>query len=70
MKSSYKALATYIEPVNQLNDGMEVKELLGISNQKFFQNGVWFQRQSEQCSESTYVLQPISKKAKFRKGGT
>jgi type I restriction enzyme S subunit len=38
MKSSYKALATYIEPVNQLNDGMEVKELLGISNQKFFQN--------------------------------
>ncbi|MCE2894370.1 MAG: restriction endonuclease subunit S [Flammeovirgaceae bacterium] len=38
MKSNYKALATYIEPVNQLNDGMEVKELLGISNQKFFQN--------------------------------
>ena len=38
MKSSYKALAPYIEPVNQLNDGMEVKELLGISNQKFFQN--------------------------------
>jgi len=38
MKSSYKALATYIEPVNQLNEGMEVKELLGISNQKFFQN--------------------------------
>ena len=38
MKSSYKALAAYIEPVNQLNDGMEVKELLGISNQKFFQN--------------------------------
>jgi type I restriction enzyme S subunit len=38
MKSSYKALATYIEPVNQLNDGMEVNELLGISNQKFFQN--------------------------------
>jgi len=38
MKSSYKALATYIEPVNQLNDGMEVKDLLGISNQKFFQN--------------------------------
>jgi type I restriction enzyme S subunit len=37
MKSSYKALATFIEPVNQLNDGMEVKELLGISNQKFFQ---------------------------------
>jgi type I restriction enzyme S subunit len=38
MKSSYKKLGQYIEPVNQLNDGMEVKELLGISNQKFFQN--------------------------------
>lgn len=38
MKSSYKALSAFIEPVNQLNDGMEVKELLGISNQKFFQN--------------------------------
>ena len=38
MKSNYKRLGTYIEPVNQLNDGMEVKELLGISNQKFFQN--------------------------------
>ncbi len=38
MKSSYKLLGTYIEPANQLNDGMEVKELLGISNQKFFQN--------------------------------
>lgn len=37
MKSSYKILATYIEPVNQLNIGMEVKDLLGISNQKFFQ---------------------------------
>jgi type I restriction enzyme, S subunit len=38
MKSSYKALAAYIEPVNQLNDGIEVEELLGISNQKYFQN--------------------------------
>jgi type I restriction enzyme S subunit len=38
MKSSYKILGSFIEPVNQLNDGMEVKELLGISNQKFFQN--------------------------------
>jgi type I restriction enzyme S subunit len=38
MKSSYKLLGKYIEPANQLNDGMEVKELLGISNQKFFQN--------------------------------
>lgn len=37
MKSSYKALGRYIEPVNQLNIGMEVKDLLGISNQKFFQ---------------------------------
>jgi type I restriction enzyme S subunit len=38
MKSNYKRLGAYIEPVNQLNDGMEVNELLGISNQKFFQN--------------------------------
>lgn len=38
MKSNYKALVTFIEPVSQLNEGMEVKELLGISNQKFFQN--------------------------------
>lgn len=38
MKSSYKGLRTYIEPINQLNDGMEVKELLGISNNKHFQN--------------------------------
>jgi type I restriction enzyme, S subunit len=38
MKSNYKVLGEFIEPVNQLNDGMEVKELLGISNQKFFQN--------------------------------
>lgn len=38
MKSSYKKLRQYIEPVNQLNDGMEVKELLGISNNKYFQN--------------------------------
>ena len=38
MKSNYKPLGEYIEPINQLNDGMEVKELLGISNQKFFQN--------------------------------
>lgn len=38
MKSSYRLLGTYIEPANQLNNGMEVKELLGISNQKFFQN--------------------------------
>ncbi|MDD3702758.1 MAG: restriction endonuclease subunit S [Victivallaceae bacterium] len=38
MKSSYKKLRQYIEPVNQLNDGMEVEELLGISNNKYFQN--------------------------------
>ena len=38
MKSNYKALVTFIEPVSQLNEGMEVKELLGISNQKYFQN--------------------------------
>lgn len=38
MRSSYKKLGAYIEPINQLNDGMEVKELLGISNNKYFQN--------------------------------
>jgi type I restriction enzyme S subunit len=38
MKSNYKQLGQYIEPVSQLNEGMEVQELLGISNQKFFQN--------------------------------
>lgn len=38
MKSNYKALGIFIEPVSQLNEDMEVKELLGISNQKFFQN--------------------------------
>ena len=38
MKLNYKPLGEYIEPVNKLNDGMEVKELLGISNQKVFQN--------------------------------
>lgn len=38
MKSSYKKLGTYIEPINKLNDGMEVKELLGINNNKYFQD--------------------------------
>lgn len=38
MKSNYKKLGPFIEPVNQLNDGMEVEELLGISNNKQFQN--------------------------------
>lgn len=38
MKSNYKKLGSYVEPVNQLNDRMEVEELLGISNNKYFQN--------------------------------
>jgi type I restriction enzyme, S subunit len=38
MKSSYKRLGTYIEPINQLNVGMEVKELWGINNNKYFQD--------------------------------
>ena len=37
MKSNYKKLKPFISPRNSLNDGMEVKELLGISNQKYFQ---------------------------------
>lgn len=37
MKLNYKKLGDFIEPVNQLNDSMEVKELLGISNNKYFQ---------------------------------
>jgi type I restriction enzyme S subunit len=37
MKSDYKKLGRYIEPVNQLNDEMEVQDLLGISNNKYFQ---------------------------------
>ncbi|MBL7844937.1 MAG: restriction endonuclease subunit S [Cyclobacteriaceae bacterium] len=37
MKSNYKKLGTFIEPINKLNDGMEVKELLGINNNKYFQ---------------------------------
>lgn len=37
MKSFYKKLGPYISPEGQLNEGMEVKELLGISNQKYFQ---------------------------------
>ena len=32
MKSTYKKLGHYIEPINKLNDGMEVEKLLGISN--------------------------------------
>ncbi len=37
MRSSYKKLGAYIEPINKLNDGMEVKDLLGINNNKYFQ---------------------------------
>lgn len=37
MKSNYKKLGAFISPQNFLNEGMEVKELLGISNQKYFQ---------------------------------
>jgi type I restriction enzyme S subunit len=37
MKSNYKKLGPYISPKSFLNEGMEVKELLGISNQKYFQ---------------------------------
>lgn len=37
MKLSYKKLDTYISFQNNLNEGMLVKDLLGISNQKFFQ---------------------------------
>ena len=37
MKSNYKKLGPYISAQNYLNKGMEVKELLGISNQKYFQ---------------------------------
>lgn len=38
MRSNYKKLGAYIEPINQLNDRMEVNDLLGISNNKYFQN--------------------------------
>jgi len=37
MRSNYKKLGDFISPHNYLNDGMEVTELLGISNQKYFQ---------------------------------
>jgi type I restriction enzyme S subunit len=37
MKSNYERLGDYIEPCNEFNDNMQVKELLGISNQKYFQ---------------------------------
>ena len=37
MKSNYKRLGDYILRCDDVNDGMEVKELLGISNKKYFQ---------------------------------
>lgn len=37
MKANYKKLGQYINPQSFLNEGMKVKELLGISNQKYFQ---------------------------------
>ena len=37
MKLNYKRLGDYIRPCNEFNDGMNVKELLGISNNKYFQ---------------------------------
>lgn len=37
MKSNYKRLGDYIVRSDEVNAGMEVKELLGISNKKYFQ---------------------------------
>lgn len=37
MKSNYRRLGDYIRPYEQFNDNMEVKELLGINNNKYFQ---------------------------------
>lgn len=37
MKSNYKKLGEFISPKSYLNEGMEITELLGISNQKYFQ---------------------------------
>lgn len=37
MRSNYKRLGDYIEPCNEKNSGNFIKELRGISNQKFFQ---------------------------------
>jgi type I restriction enzyme S subunit len=36
MKSNYKQLGDYIERCDDFNEGMEVKQLLGISNKKYF----------------------------------
>lgn len=37
MKSNYKRLGDYIQRCDDVNVGMEVQELLGISNKKYFQ---------------------------------
>lgn len=37
MKSNYNRLGDYIKPCNEFNDGMKVKQLLGINNNKYFQ---------------------------------
>ena len=37
MKSNYKKLGDYIAPAGELNNGMQVDNLLGISNAKYFQ---------------------------------
>lgn len=37
MKSNYKRLGDYIERCDEFNEGMQVEELLGISNNKYFQ---------------------------------
>lgn len=36
MKSTYKRLGNYIAPAGELNNGMKVSNLLGISNAKYF----------------------------------
>lgn len=38
MKSNFKHLGDFIQPSNEFNEGMTVKELLGINNNKYFQN--------------------------------
>jgi type I restriction enzyme S subunit len=37
MRSNYKRLGDYIERCDEFNEGMQVKELQGISNNKYFQ---------------------------------
>ncbi|RZJ81962.1 MAG: restriction endonuclease subunit S, partial [Flavobacterium sp.] len=37
MRSNYKRLGDYIERCDEFNEGMAVQELLGISNNKYFQ---------------------------------